>query len=315
MKEVNENNTNPKGLKSTRREMLKLGVLTGGVALLAGGAANLFSKNEEPSGEKVKALTVDGKLVEVDQEKVKNAAESRCAGILRNGVPGKKFVMVIDLARCENKRTCVEACQKMHNTLPPIEYLKVKRMQDSKLARPYWFPTHCYHCDNPPCIKVCPVDATFKRTDGLVGIDPDRCVGCKFCMAACPYSARVFNFGKPKQVAYNEAHKNDIEVCGAARSNAVGTVSKCDMCPDELAQGKLPVCVTECPNGVMFIGDENEDTVTNGDEVFRLSELIGSRAGYRQFETLGTEPRVYYLPQDKRIFPFEEATVKHNTEE
>lgn len=313
MKEIDNNKKSPEEKGSSRREMLKLGMLAGGVALLGGEAINLFGKTEEPSGEKVKALTTDGRLIEVCSDKLGKCTSSD--GKIRKGVEGKKFVMVIDLARCENKRTCIEACQKMHNILPPTEYLKVKRMQDSKLAKPYWFPTHCHHCDNPPCIKVCPVDATFKRSDGLVGIDPERCVGCKFCMAACPYSARVFNFGKPAQVAYTEKHKNDKGVCGGSCSNPVGTVSKCDMCPETLAQGKLPVCVTECPNGTMFVGDENEDTVTNGDEVFRLSELLGSRAAYRQFETLGTEPRVYYLPPDKRIFPFEEAHEKHNTKE
>ncbi len=317
MKETNKNNTNPVDKGSGRREMLKLGMLAGGVALLGAGgkAVSLFGKSAESPGEMVKVLTSEGKLVEVEENKLKELGVSGAMGDLRKGVPGKKFVQVIDLARCANKRTCVEACQKMHNILPPIEYLKVKRMQDSKLSKPYWFPTHCYHCDNPSCIKVCPVDATFKRSDGIVGIDPDRCVGCKFCMAACPYSARSFNFGKPEQVAFTEKNKNDKGKCGTSGTNTVGTVSKCDFCPDDISTGKLPACVTECPNGTIFFGDENEDTVTNGDEVFRLSELLGSRAGYRQFETLGTEPRVYYLPPDKRTFPFEEASEKLNTKE
>ncbi len=315
MKENNENKTNPDERGSSRREMLKLGMLAGGAALLGGGAIRLFGKSEEPSGEKVKALTVDGQLIEVDKEKTKNIPQNQSEGSLREGIPGKKFVMVIDLAKCSNQRTCVEACQKMHNVLPPIEYLKVKKMQDSKVAKPYWFPTHCYHCDNPPCIKVCPVDATFKRSDGIVGIDADRCVGCKFCMAACPYSARVFNFGKPEQVAFADKHKNDKGKCGSVKGHAVGTVSKCDFCYEDAAKGILPACVTECPNGTMFFGDENEDTVTNGDQVFQLSELIGSRAGYRQFETLGTQPRLYYLPPDKRDFPFQDAPEKLNTKE
>ncbi|MCX6294725.1 MAG: 4Fe-4S dicluster domain-containing protein, partial [Bacteroidetes bacterium] len=268
------------------------------------------------SGEKVKVLTTDGKLVEVDSAMVKKASGCSSPGLnIREGIPGKKFVRVIDLARCENKRACIEGCQKKHNLIAPVEWIKVKKMQDVEMESPYWFPQMCYHCDNPPCTKVCPVDATFKRSDGLVVVDAERCIGCKFCMAACPYSARTFNFGSPKQVENFEKHKNDPERCKSSDPSIVGTVSKCDGCPDELAQGKLPACVKKCPNGVIFYGDENEDTVTNGEEVFQLSALLSERAGYRQFDTLGTKPRVYYLPPDKRLFPFEEAKEIRNTEE
>ncbi|MBL0102315.1 MAG: 4Fe-4S dicluster domain-containing protein [Bacteroidetes bacterium] len=189
-------------------------------------------------------------------------------------------------------------------------------MQDSELASPYWFPTMCYHCDNPPCTKVCPVDATFKRTDGVVAVDPERCIGCKFCMAACPYSARTFNFGRPEQTKFTEENKDSIpENYCKTGYGPEGTVSKCDFCTDRSAQGLLPACVVECPNGAIFHGDELEDAVTNGEDTYRLKELLRSRAGYRQFEELGTKPRVYYLPPVKRQFPFEDATEKFNTEE
>jgi len=317
MKTENENKKNaPDERADSRRGFLKLGLLTGGAALAVTGVTQLLGETADSSGEKVKVLTPEGNLVEVDSAQVKKASccdESQKN--VREGVPGKKFVMVIDLARCANERACVKGCQEMHNVLPPIEYLKVKRMQDIELATPYWFPQLCYQCDNPPCTKVCPVDATFKRSDGIVAIDNERCIGCKFCMAACPYSARTFNFGRPQQVEYSEAHAGEENKCHTGNSGSVGTVSKCDFCPGAGAEGKLPSCVKKCPNGVIFYGDENEDTVTNGEEVFQLTALLTERAGYRQFETLGTKPRVYYLPPDKRNFPFKERAEKINTEE
>ena len=317
MKTENENNENSMNEKAdSRRGFLKLGLLTGGVALAGTGITQLLGETSENSGEKVKALTADGKLIEVDSSHIKKTSGNHSPeNNIREGVPGKKFVMVIDLARCANKRACVEGCQEMHNVLPPIEYIKVKKMQDVELATPYWFPTLCYQCDNPPCTKVCPVDATFKRSDGIVAIDNERCIGCRFCMAACPYTARTFNFGRPKQVEYSKEHGDEKNICHTGDSSAVGTVSKCDFCPGEGAKGKLPACVKKCPNGVIFYGDENEDTVTNGEEIFQLSTLLTERAAYRQFDILGTKPRVYYLPPDKRGFPFEEAKEKINTEE
>ena len=302
-----------------RRKFLKFGLLAGGVTLATGLGlkTNILGTENKESGTKVKVLTADGQLMEVDSSLVTHHAadQTLSENQIRDGIAGRRFVMVIDLGRCANERKCVEGCQKMHNTLPPVEYIKVKKMQDAELTAPYWFPQMCYHCDNPPCTKVCPVDATFKRSDGIVAIDNERCIGCKFCMAACPYSARIFNFGRPEQVEFEKKNPCDDDHCCTTKSSTVGTVSKCDFCPSHAAEGKLPSCVTECPNGTIFFGDENEDTVTNGEETFRLKELLKSRAAYRQFEELGTKPRVYYLPPVKRQFPFEDATEVHNKAE
>jgi molybdopterin-containing oxidoreductase family iron-sulfur binding subunit len=302
---------------------LKLGALAGGAVLLGSAISKAVSPNAvKETGEKVKVLTADGKMVEVDSSAIAHPSVEKLSQFtVRDGIPGKKFIMVIDLARCSNARKCVEGCQKMHDVLPPVEFIKVKRMQDTELSTPYWFPQPCYQCDNPPCTKVCPVDATFKRSDGIVGVDNDRCIGCKFCMAACPYSARSFNFGRPEQKKFNEEHKtcehgkSTKDNCCSSKSETEGTVSKCDFCPDRAEEGLLPACVTECPNGTILYGDELEDVVTNGEDTFRLKKLLKDRAGYRQFEELGTEPRVYYLPPVKRSFPFEEAKVAHNTKE
>ena len=112
----------------------------------------------------------------------------------RVGMPGRKWVMVIDLAKCDGCGHCTQACSKMHFVPPDRQWIKVLKMQEAEATAPYFFPQPCYHCDNPPCTKVCPVDATFKRQDGVVLIDNDRCIGCRFCMAACPYGARSFNW-------------------------------------------------------------------------------------------------------------------------
>jgi len=295
--------------KSNRRNFLKLGLLAGGGVIAGTGITKVLSEEPE-TGEKVKVLTTDGKVMEVDSCHMNHPALSNKE--MRKGIHGKKFVMVIDLARCGNARKCVEGCQEMHHKTPPTEWIKVKRMEDEGNPNPYWLPQPCFHCDNPPCTKVCPVDATFKREDGLVLIDNDRCIGCRFCMAACPYNSRSFNWAEPEVPEGTVMGEYSIEKSFPAKK---GTVEKCDFCPDMAREGKLPDCVTACPNGTIFFGDANEDAVTNGEDTFRLSELLKKRAGYRLLEDLGTEPRVYYLPPVNRNFPFEEDTVNHNTED
>jgi molybdopterin-containing oxidoreductase family iron-sulfur binding subunit len=191
----------------------------------------------------------------------------------------------------------------MHNLPEDVNWLKILKMKDAKTTAPYWMPSLCFHCDNPPCVKVCPVDATFKREDGVVLIDNERCIGCRFCMAACPYSARSFNWSEPE---IPEGTEMDNHNHHHMMDRKKGTVDKCDFCAHDLKDGKLPKCVSSCPNGVFYMGDLNEDTVTNGDETIRFSELIKNKAGYRFLEELGTKPNVYYLPAANRLFPFEE---------
>jgi molybdopterin-containing oxidoreductase family iron-sulfur binding subunit len=292
--------------KNSRRDFLVSSLLA--TAALAGCSdkKNPFVPEDEvvPSGEKVKLLSVDGEIIEIDKAFLKPVPDlpHLSNSEERKGIPGKKFVMVIDLARCKNLRKCQEACNHMHHVHPGQNWIKVLGMEDSDHTAPYWQPTTCMHCDEPPCVKVCPVDATFKRQDGIVLIDSDRCIGCRFCMAACPYSTRVFNWEEPvlpKEVA--DQHYS----CETSLPQKKGTVGKCDFCPDMSRKGELPHCVSACPNGVFFFGDMNEDTVTNGAETFRFSELIKDKAGYRLMEDLGTKPRVYYLPPVNRSFPYQ----------
>ena len=284
-----------------RRNFLKTGALATaaaatGVAIVKNNEASL-----ETTSEKVKVLTPEGKLVEIEKSalKIDNGVIN-----VREGIEGKKFVMVIDLARCKNARKCVSSCNKMHSLSGPNEWLKVYKQQESEHTAPYWQPMLCQHCDKPPCVKVCPVDATFKRKDGIVLIDNERCIGCRFCMAACPYSTRVFNWGEPDQPKdVKESHYSPETSVPAQK----GTVGKCDFCPDMLAQNKLPHCVSACPNNVFFFGNIYEDTVTDGYETVRFSKLIRDRAGYNLMEDLGTNPSVYYLPPSNRLTDFEEG--------
>jgi len=145
---------------------------------------------------------------------------------------------------------CISACSKMHFIPPDRQWIKVLRMQDSEKTAPYFFPQPCYHCDNPPCTKVCPVDATFKRSDGIVLIDNDRCIGCRFCMAACPYGARSFNWGAPDDPpeAMEKGYSPDTDI-----REKIGTVEKCDFCPDMAEKGMLPACHQRLPMGANLL--------------------------------------------------------------
>lgn len=285
-----------------RRDFLRTGLLTaGGVAAGAAGVAKVSSDANAKAvaagrGEATLALTANGELVVSPARDgpryVPTSAEAR------RGVPGRRWLMVIDLAACDGCGKCTEVCAKSHFVPGDREFIRLFNMQDSGDTAPYWFPRPCFHCDNPPCTRVCPVGATFKREDGIVLIDNERCIGCRFCMAACPYSARSFNWSRPDN-SHDASNRAYSPEWGYPRR--VGTAEKCDFCADMAREGKLPHCVGDCAMGAMWFGDENEDAVTNSKgETMRLSKLLRDRAGFRYMEELGTKPRVYYLPAANR---------------
>jgi Fe-S-cluster-containing dehydrogenase component len=301
---MNDNNSE-KG-STNRRKFLKLGLMSS-VTALAGTSliSNITSEEEKKSsGEKIRLLTPDGKMVEVDATNINKYPEALVTPAeSRIGIPNRKFVMVIDLAKCKNARKCVESCQKAHQLDHNQEFLKIQLIQDNENVSPHWMPKPCFHCDEPPCVTVCPTGATFKRDDGIVLIDNERCIGCKFCITSCPYSARLFNWGhKDKFDNKDIPYSPETQVPAAE-----GTVMKCDFCPDLLRQGKLPHCAQACPMGVIYFGDKNEDIVTNGEETVSFSELINNRGGYRHLEHLGTKPNVYYLPAVNRQVQLEDG--------
>tara|TARA_R110000868_G_scaffold114364_3_gene306561 strand:- start:2746 stop:3726 length:981 start_codon:yes stop_codon:yes gene_type:complete len=317
-----EDNTN-----NSRRKFLDKGLKLG-LATAIGGLAiskipKLSAKSNTNTGEFVELMTTDGTLIQVDSSEVVDIVttnDTTAQYNVREGIPNRKFVMVVDLARCKNALKCQSACNKNHYITGDNAWIKVYKMQEDKDTAPYFMPTTCQHCDHPPCVTVCPVDATFKRRDGLVLIDNDRCIGCRFCMAACPYSTRVFNWSEPDQGEitlnmddmpnpYHEYSSPEY----AGMPSLKGTVDKCDFCPHMVKNNELPHCVSICPNNVFYFGDMYEDTVSNRDEIVRLSELLEERAGYRLMEGLGTKPSVYYLPPVNRWVDFDEA-LKNYTE-
>lgn len=293
--------------ENNRRKFLQLGLLTG-VSAIAGSSlvqnlGDAAEKTEETGSEEMtRVLTPEGKMVEVPKASLNHYPEAHVSPAeARKGIPNRKFVMVIDLARCKNARKCVEACQRGHNLDYHEEFMKVQLLQDNPEGEPYWFPKPCFHCEEPPCVTVCPTGATYKREDNIVLVDNERCIGCKFCVTSCPYSARIYNWGhKDKYADTSQPYSPETQTPAAK-----GTVMKCDFCPDLLRQGELPYCAKSCPMGVIYFGDKNEDIITNGEETVSFSQLIKDRGGYRHLEHLGTKPNVYYLPAVNKQFPTE----------
>jgi len=143
-----------------------------------------------------------------------------------------------------------------------------------------WRPVACQHCENAPCVKVCPVGATYKAEDGRVLINYDRCIGCRYCMAACPYNARVFNWQKAiRQPDFNY---------GDAPARPLGVAEKCSMCKERTDVGLEPMCVVVCPAKARKFGDLDDP---NSD----VSKAIRKKDASHLLEELGTKPQLYYL--------------------
>ncbi len=202
----------------------------------------------------------------------------------------RQWAMVIDLRRCDGCKACTEACQETHHLPKSFEWIKVFDVTD-KHGGKYFMPRPCFQCENAPCLRVCPVGATFQEPDGVVLVDQERCIGCRMCMAACPYGARYFNYVEPPQVA-NPFGKATPQF---PVPQQIGTVGKCMFCVHRIDEGKLPACVEKCGMRALYIGDLVEDVATNGDETVRLSTFLKENDAFRYKEELGTGPRVWYI--------------------
>ncbi|MBI4392920.1 MAG: 4Fe-4S dicluster domain-containing protein [Euryarchaeota archaeon] len=218
------------------------------------------------------------------------------------GLDGKEdarlqYAMVIDLAKCDGCKKCTKACQKEHFLAEDQEWIKVYKVDDG-ISGEYNLPRPCMMCANPPCRNVCPTGATFVNSDGLTLINHDKCIGCRFCLAACPYSARTFTWKEPEHTPEELAHTYSPEMPLPHRR---GVAEKCMFCVHRRKEGKLPACVEGCPMGAIYFGDAAENAVTNSKgQTLPLRETLADNAAYRLRDHLGTGPSVFYLPQRGR---------------
>jgi Fe-S-cluster-containing dehydrogenase component len=207
-----------------------------------------------------------------------------------------KWVMVIDQQKCTGCGYCTQACRANNDVPPEISWNRV--IEAGKAGDKTVFLTRpCMHCENAPCVEVCMVGASYHRPDGIVMMDYDKCIGCRYCEVACPYSARAFNWEaftgpNPAVPAWGEP-----EVERRPR----GVVEKCSFCYHRIDRGlalglkpgvdssATPACVVACPVGARLFGDLN-------DPESQVSQVLAAQPAYRLREDLGTSPRVYYLP-------------------
>lgn len=201
-----------------------------------------------------------------------------------------QWTFVIDLRRCDGCGKCTTACQTTHSLAPDQTWIKVYNITEpSGLTHP--MPRLCMHCENAPCVHVCPVGATFKNDEGVVLVNQNVCIGCRTCMAACPYEARYFNWEEPPPaLSMLEQPMPEFPV-----PQQRGTVGKCILCVHYTQVGKLPACVEACTMGALYIGDLKKDVATNGRETVKLSTFLKDNDASHYREELGTRPRVWYI--------------------
>ena len=227
-----------------------------------------------------------------------------------------RWGMVIDLNTCTGCGACIAACKNENNVAysSPEEAENGRTLSWINLLPRYegefpnihlqYYPMLCMQCDNPPCIKVCPVRATYKADNGIVAQIYPRCIGCRYCMAACPYTVKYFNWYEPKwEPEMIKSFNPDVSL------RPKGVVEKCTFCHHRLIEAReeamvegiefqeeqfVPACVETCPARAMHFGDLDDPNSM-------VSKLANSSRAVRFLEDLGTEPKVYYLSASEKL--------------
>ncbi len=291
------------GSSSSRREFMKLMAQTAGISALASCDAKtrerFFQKNfRELSPAELKRLLA---RLERDYEatygvEFKVGAEPAIDGVV--------FAYALDISRCIGCRRCVHACVDENNQSrdPEIHYIRVLEMEnrygvDLHHADPYYdpdlvprdghfyFPVACQQCDHSPCEKVCPVGATWKEPDGVVVIDYDWCIGCRYCMAACPYGARHFNWTTPS-IPKDQVNPKTHLLGNRPRTR--GVVEKCHFCLQRTRSGRYPACLEVCPVGARKFGN-----LLDPDGEIR--KVIDTKRIFVLKRDLNTRPKFFYF--------------------
>lgn len=221
---------------------------------------------------------------------------------------GADFVYALHLGRCIGCRRCVHACVAENNQSrsPEIQYIRVLEMPRGGVdlerakhhydhpqvpdADHYYMPVQCHQCANPPCVKVCPVEATWQQEpDGITVIDYDWCIGCRYCQAACPYWARRFNFTEPRY-AKDEKGRTILNPNMSYLSNRPrrkGVMEKCHFCLHRTREGKMPACLEVCPVGARKFGNIR-------DPKSEVSQILETKHVFVLKQEVGTFPRFFY---------------------
>ena len=238
-------------------------------------------------------------LIDVERHELRQQMMDDLQRALKKPMEDRHWAMVIDQAKCVGCTACTTACVSENHLPPGVVYRPVVETEVGTFpnVRKTFLPRPCMQCEDPPCVKVCPANATWKRADGIVAIDYNRGIGCRYCISACPYAARTFDLGffytdgtpqimqyeKESNFEYGKAWpRNDRE------SSPVGNARKCTYCIHRLEKGMLPACVTTCIGDATYFGDAN-------DPQSLIAELLGSPRARKLREEEGTKPTTTYL--------------------